>query len=193
MSRFFLIVRVHALALASVFVIACGEARPLPAPSGVPARGFDPETRLLTTDARDQAVNAAIERARGTVPQLLQRLNDPPPGLTYVGVKVRLGDPNGEGEHIWLYDVTYADGEIAGKLTENAQLFPKFRAGDMVRVQPQEISDWMIVENGWACGGFTTRIIAEEMTAGTRATFLAELGISRLPSRDSVCDDGLRS
>lgn len=155
-----------------------------------PAREFDGKTRLLRTDAGDDAMNAAVERARATVPELVARLEHAPPGLTYLGVKVRLGGPGDVGEHIWLYDVTYTDGTIAGKLIADAQMFPKFRAGDMVRVEPGEISDWMTVENGRACGGFTSRIMVAEMNAEERAAYFKEMGILRLPPGSTICDHG---
>jgi uncharacterized protein YegJ (DUF2314 family) len=143
---------------------------------------------MLNTNAGDQAMNAAMDRARATFPLFVAQLNNPA-GLGYVGAKIRLRDPDGVSEHIWLSDVTYADGKIRGKLTANAVLFPRFHAGDEVSVGRRELSDWMTVENGRTCGGFTTRIIAAEMTPKARSVFLAEMGTLRLPPGDSVCDD----
>lgn len=135
-------------------------------------------------------MNAAVERARATVPELVARLEHAPPGLTYLGVKARLDGPEGVREHIWLYDVTYADGMIAGKLIDDAQMFPEFHAGNVVRVEPREISDWMTVENGRACGGFTSRIMVAEMNAEEQAAYFKEMGIPRLPSGSAICDHG---
>jgi uncharacterized protein YegJ (DUF2314 family) len=179
----------RACVLAAVLV-ACGDAGRLPAKGGETARDYDGETRLLRTAVGDEAMNAAIERARATAPQVVARLQHAPPGLAYLGVKVRLGDPDEAGEHIWLYDVTYSDGKIEGKLVDDAEMFPDFRASDVVRVEPREISDWMTVENGRACGGFTSRIMVAEMNAEERAAYFAEMGIPRLPPGDAVCDDG---
>ena len=182
--------RMCILAAALVTASACGDAGPPPAQSGETARDFDGETRLLRTNPGDEGMNAAMDRARTTVPQLVARLQHAPPGLTYLGVKVRLGDPDGAGEHIWLYDVTYADGKIVGKLVDDGQLYPDFHANDVVRVDPQEISDWMTVEKDRACGGFTSRIMVAEMNAAERAAYFAEMDIPRLPPGDAVCDDG---
>jgi uncharacterized protein YegJ (DUF2314 family) len=181
--------RVCALTVALVAASACGDARKLPAQRGEPAREFDGKTRLLYTNAGDEAMNAAVERGRATVSQLLTRLEHTPRGLSYIGVKVRLGDPEGAGEHIWLYDVTYTDGTIAGKLMDDAQMLPGFHAGDVVRVEPGQISDWMTVENGRACGGFTNRVMLAEMNAKERAAYLTEMGIPRLPPGNTICDD----
>jgi uncharacterized protein YegJ (DUF2314 family) len=182
--------RMCVLLTALIAANACADPGRLPAQKDAPARDFDGETRLLRTDAGDNAMNAAVERARATVPQLVRRLEHAPPGLTYLGVKVRLGDPEGAGEHIWLYDVTYTGGTIGGKLMDDAQMFPELHAGDTVRVAPREISDWMTVENGRACGGFTSRIMAAEMNAEERAAYFKEMGIMRLPPGNAICDDG---
>lgn len=182
--------RVCALAAALAAVSACGDAGRVPAQGSEPARSFDEEAGILRVSTGDEAMNVAIDRARATVPQFVARLEDAPPGLTYLGAKVRVGDPAGMGEHIWLDDVTYTDGMIVGKLVNDAKTFPAFQAGDVVRVEPQEISDWMTVENGRACGGFTSRIVVAEASAQERAAYLKEMGIPRLPPGDAVCDDG---
>ncbi|HEX8831026.1 MAG TPA: DUF2314 domain-containing protein [Longimicrobium sp.] len=165
---------------------ACGRVEQ----AGKPVREFDEEKRIVHTNEDDQVMNAAIARARATAPQLIERLNHTPPGLSYLGVKAGLHGPGGVREHIWLSNVSYADGKIAGKLTEDARMFPGFNAGDVVRVEPGEISDWMTVENGRACGGFTSRIVLAEVTSEVRAAYMAEMGIPRLPPGDAVCDDG---
>src|SRR5688572_18837214 len=105
--------RAFAFSMALVAANACGGGERLAAQGGQPAREYDGDMRILRTGAGDDAMNAAIDRARATVPQFIQRLTNAPPGLTYMGVKVRLGESGEEGEHIWLYDVTYTDGKIA--------------------------------------------------------------------------------
>lgn len=182
--------RACAVSVALVAASAGAGARQLSAQGETPVRESDEKPLVLRVNTADTAMNAATERARATVPQLIAKLNDPPPGLTYLGVKVRLGDADEPGEHTWLYDVTYADGTISGKLAIDAQIVPGFRANDVVRVAPGEISDWMTVENGRACGGFTDRILVAKVNAEERAAHFAAMGIPRLPPGDAVCDDG---
>lgn len=183
--------RTCALSIALVSANACGGGeRPPAQQGGQPAREYDGDTRIFRIGTGDEAMNAAMDRARSTVPQFITQLEHPPRGLTYAGVKVRLGDPEGAGEHIWLYEVTYDDGMIAGKLSDDAQMIPGFHADEVVRVAPREISDWMTVEDGRACGGFTNRIVIGEVNAEQRAAYFAEMGIPRLPPGNAVCDDG---
>lgn len=169
------------LCAALLLASACGGA------DTAPRREADDEQRLLTVTAEDAEMNAAIARARATAPELLSRLRNPPPGMNYLGVKVRVGDGD-RREHIWLYDVREEGGAIVGRLTEDAVYYKQIRQGDTVRVSPGEISDWMTVENGHACGGFTARVMQPEMSAEERAAYLREMEIPRLPPGDLVCD-----
>ena len=183
--------RVCGLAMALLAASACGNAGRSSAQGPPPqtSSGSTPIVRYVSRE--DQAMNAAIARARATLPQFLPRLRNPPAGQSYLGVKVRLGGESA-GEHIWLYEVRYQGGRIVGRLVDDAELFPKFKRDDEVRVAPGEITDWMTVENGLACGGFTSRIMARSMTPDQRAAWMEEMGIARLPQGDTVCDEGAR-
>ena len=173
----------------------CSEAGPRIPPQEPPAeqgRVLDEEKNMLYVPQEDSGMNAAIARARASVPEFLPRLQHPPSGQSYVGVKVRLGEEGEEGEHIWLSDVRLQDGRIVGRLVDDAVYFPQWKRGAEVRVAPAEISDWMTVENGRACGGFTTRVVVRQMEPDARAAFLRDMGVERMPEGDAVCDDDAR-
>jgi uncharacterized protein YegJ (DUF2314 family) len=172
----------------------CGDRGPRtaarePPPEPAPARKFNEQKNILYVTEEDRQMNAAIARARATVGEFLPRLRHPPRGLSYMGVKMRLADTE-RGEHIWLYDLRLEDGRIAGRLVDDAESFPDWKHGDEVRVEPAEISDWMTVENGRVCGGFTSRIMVAQMDAEQRAAWLREMEIERMPAGDAVCDEG---
>jgi uncharacterized protein YegJ (DUF2314 family) len=173
--------------VAALALGGCGDqgARTPPAEQG---RVYDDKTRMLYVPIADTEMSHAIERARATLPEFLPRLQHPPAGQSYVGVKVRLGGDQ-EGEHIWLYEVRLEDGRIAGRLVDDAEYFPDRKRGEVVRVAPAEISDWMTVEDGRACGGFTSRVVVGQMDSTARAAWLREMEIERLPAGDAVCDE----
>ena len=103
-----------ALAMVLLAASASGDAGRLAAQDGTSSG-----TGLIQhVSSADQAMNAAIARARATLPEFLPRLQNPPPGQSYLGVKVRLGGER--GEHIWLYDVRWENGQIVGKLVDEA-------------------------------------------------------------------------
>jgi uncharacterized protein YegJ (DUF2314 family) len=160
-----------------------------PPPEPPPARKYDEKQNILYVSQEDRQMNAAIARARATVGEFLPRLEHPSKGLSYIGVKARLADAK-RGEHIWLYDLRLEDGRIVGRLVDDAENFPDWKHGDELRVEPAEISDWMTVENGRVCGGFTSRIMVAQMNAEQRAAWLREMEIARMPTGDAVCDEG---
>ncbi|HEX6747146.1 MAG TPA: DUF2314 domain-containing protein [Longimicrobium sp.] len=137
----------------------------------------------------DAEMNAAIARARATSGELLARLRQPPSGMSYLGVKVQVGDDR-RGEHIWLYGVRLEGERIAGRLLDDAEYFPQYHQGDEIRVLPSEISDWMTVEDGHACGGFTARVLIPRLSPAERKEYLRSMEIPRLPPGDQVCDGG---
>lgn len=146
--------RWRALILFCVGLLACtsGESNP----NVIYFSGDDPEMR------------AAIDSARATVGFFLQRLTEPPASQTYASVKLRFGDST-LGEHIWLDSVHFDGQQLHGQLDEDAVDFPDLKAGQWVSGSPDEISDWMIVDGGIVCGGFTSRVAREHMSGAERA------------------------
>lgn len=175
------------LTLAMLAASAHGDAGRLAAQGGT-SSGTGP---IQHVSAEDRAMNAAIARARATLPEFLPRLQNPPPGQSYLGVKVRLGGQD-RGEHIWLYDVRWENGQIVGKLVDDAVYYPRWRRDAVFRVAPERISDWMTVQNGRVCGGFTSRLMVARLSAEQRARWLRSMQVERFPAGDAVCDEGPR-
>jgi uncharacterized protein YegJ (DUF2314 family) len=168
---------------------ACGDAGRSSA-QDPPARTVDAAKNIVNVSNEDAEMNAAIDRARATVHDFLPHLQNPPKGQEYLGVKVRLGDDPQRGEHIWLYDVRYDGGRIAGKLMDDADYFPQWKQGATVRVAPEEITDWMTVENGHVCGGFTSRVVVSTLPPEQQREWFTAMDIGGLPAGTAVCDEG---
>jgi uncharacterized protein YegJ (DUF2314 family) len=179
LSRGFRIPVLAAALLACAAVAAkAQDGKPAPTASNIP---------IVNVKDDDAEMNAAIARARATADELAARLRRPPPAQSYLGVKVQLGDED-SGEHIWLYDVRLEGDRIVGRLLEDAEYYPRYHRGDVIRVLPAEISDWMTVEGGRVCGGFTARVLIPRLTPGERKQYLQSMEIRRLPPGDRVCD-----
>jgi uncharacterized protein YegJ (DUF2314 family) len=150
-----------------------------------------PYGTVVDVRAREAAMNAALDsamaRARATSGQLLARLRRPPPGLSNASVKVSFSSDS-HVEQIWVRDVRLKGDTLVGRLVDDAQHFPQYHRGDWIRVLPAEISDWMTVESGRACGGFTDRVLVVRVTPAERKRYYQSMGIRRLPPGDLVCD-----
>lgn len=141
----------------------------------------DSSSNIARFSGDDPEMNAAIDSARATVGFFLERIADPPPSQTYASVKVRFGDST-LGEHIWLDSVSFDGVRLHGLLNEDAVDFPDLKRGDSVSRAPDQISDWMIVDGGVVCGGFTTRVVREHMSVAERASADSSLAWTGLVS-----------
>jgi uncharacterized protein YegJ (DUF2314 family) len=85
-------------------------------------------------------------------------------------VKVRFKTDNG-GEHIWADSITYKNGSYYGILDEDAVAVDNVKAGDRVKINPENISDWLFSDHGIMRGGYTIKVIRNKMSPEKRAHF----------------------
>src|SRR5262245_57451102 len=105
----------------SFALVACGRGDA----SGQPGKKTAATGTIYNVEQSDAEMNAAVSRARATSGELVARLRRPPANLGYLGVKVRLGDNDARGEHIWLFNVRLDGDRIAGRLVDDAAHFPR--------------------------------------------------------------------
>ncbi|MBV8481709.1 MAG: DUF2314 domain-containing protein [Verrucomicrobia bacterium] len=103
-----------------------------------------------------------VAQARKTVRKFIDALQHPAPGETDFEVKKPLVQ-NGEVEHIWLSDVKFIGGRFQGKIDNIPVKVKGLKLGEMVSVNPDEISDWVFVDNGKLVGGYTIRAHYNEL------------------------------
>ena len=174
--------RVCGLAVVLTSAGACGD------DGGAHGTVYDAKRQIVGVPKGDEAMDRAISHARSTVRAFLPHLQSPPAGQSYLGVKVAVGEES--AEHIWLYDTRYDAGQIVGRLRDDAEYVAGFHQGDEVRVRPEQVSDWMTIEDGHVCGGFTTRLIVAQLPPEEQARWFQGMGVQRLPQGDAVCDEG---
>lgn len=141
---------------------------------------------VCSYDAGDPKMAAARARARATVGVLLEELEHPSPERIYVSAQVRVSEGT-PGEHIWLDEVRYERGELAGTLSEDATGLPRFRKGLAMRVRPGEVLDWMVVEADSVCGAFSLRVDWARMDQAEKDGLLQAFGFDALPPAEQVC------
>jgi uncharacterized protein YegJ (DUF2314 family) len=176
------------LFLAAVLVACAGVGGACAQPGKKAQSSASTTGTVVRVRSEDEAMNHAIDRARAISGDLLARLRNPPATQSYLGVKVRVGGEDG-AEHIWLYGVHLEGEQIVGRLLDDAEYYPNVHRGDEMRVTPAEISDWMVIDGGRACGGFTVRVMLPMMSEAERADYFRSMEITRLPEGDRVCDN----
>jgi uncharacterized protein YegJ (DUF2314 family) len=111
------------------------------------------------------------------VDEFIKRIITPHPARTFAAVKVRFFPPDAAPQDIWLDEVTYKDGVFHGLMGDDLPSLKLF-FGDPVTAAPEEILDWMIVEDGKLIGGATIRLAYRRMTPEEKQNFLETLDYS---------------
>jgi uncharacterized protein YegJ (DUF2314 family) len=116
------------------------------------------------------AMHEAVRKARKTVRKFIEALQHPTPGETDFEVKKPFVQ-KGEIEHIWLSDVKFVGGRFQGKVDNVPAKITSLKLGQVVSVNPDEISDWVYINNGKLVGGYTIRAHYNELTGKQKKEF----------------------
>ena len=137
----------------------------------------DGEPPITFVEKGDPAMASAIEKARATVDQFTAALEDPQPGQGDFSIKYPVVD--GEMvEHMWLVPVRFEDGRFIGNINNEPYDVTTVKLGDEVTVAPDEISDWMYVEDNKLVGGYTIRVFRDQLNDAERKALDADLGFT---------------
>jgi uncharacterized protein YegJ (DUF2314 family) len=128
----------------------------------------EPEYFEVTKD--HAAMHRAVIQARKTVGKFILALNHPAPGQQDFEVKKPFiqGD---QVEHIWLSDVRFVGNRFQGRLDNQPRKIRGLKLGQLVSVNPDEISDWLYVDNGKLVGGYTVRAHYNELSPQQKQQF----------------------
>jgi uncharacterized protein YegJ (DUF2314 family) len=116
---------------------------------------------------KDLEMRDAVLTARKTVHSFIKVLKNPSPTQRDFEVKKRFAQGS-EKEHIWLSDVTFNGTLFYGKVDNTPIKMKGIKLGDRVSVNPTKISDWAYVDNGNLVGGYTIRVLYNELSPQRR-------------------------
>ena len=124
----------------------------------------EPVFRAIHDD--DPEIIEAHARASATIPEFLLRVRRG--GKVQVMAKLRFKDPDlsdqlGEDRffYLWLSEVVYHPDEelFSGVFFEIPQGFEKWhQVGQRLGFEPEDMFDWMVIDDGHLRGGFTIRV-----------------------------------
>ena len=120
-------------------------------------------------------MTAAIAEARATVGGFIARLEHGP-AAAYAAVKapVTQGD---EREHLWLSPVRVTAGRFEGIVANVPEYVHGLAMGDTLRLSPDSISDWMLIDRDTVYGGYTVYVLRDRMSARNRRAFDSTQGV----------------
>ena len=118
-----------------------------------------------TVSTQNEAVNAAIEKAKRTLPVFFERLDKPQRGDTDFQIKIRFvtnQPPN--GEHVWARDVRRDGTNISATIATVPRNIPDLKQGQRVTVPITQVTDWLIENGGKYHGAYTVRALLPFMS-----------------------------
>jgi uncharacterized protein YegJ (DUF2314 family) len=130
--------------------------------------GVEPEHFQVKDD--DAEMGGAVKKARKTVKTFIAAVQHP----TSVQRDFTVKKPyihDGLVEHIWLSDVTFSGGRFHGKVDNRPRSIPNLKMGDRASANPNEITDWAFVDKGTLVGGYTIRVLFNELTPERKKAF----------------------
>ena len=108
-------------------------------------------------DGADPEMSAAIQAARETISSFFDAFEDPQPNQTGFLLKIRYVEGE-RSEHIWLADLDFATMPATGTVA-NETTFPGLAYMQRGSFVPDQITDWMYLEDDKLVGGYTTRLL----------------------------------
>jgi len=159
-----------ALTVTLLAVTGCGDDKK----DGVVRRDGEPD---YVQALDEQAMDKAIAKARTTWQEFAQALAKPSNSMRGFSIKkgFRVED-DPEAEHIWLTNVSFDGERFKGEVNNEPVDTKEVRIGEVVEVTPEELSDWMYIENGILRGGFTIRVLVEQDPPEEQEKFFKQVG-----------------
>ncbi|MEO5716493.1 MAG: DUF2314 domain-containing protein [Luteolibacter sp.] len=130
------------------------------------------EPDVFNFESEDPEMNAAIAEAKRTTDSFLKILSDPKSKQTDFSAKRPYPTKGNSGyEHIWISNLSYDGKLLHGNISDEPLNIPNLKFDEAVSFPPDELSDWMYMEDKKVVGGYTVHVARKHMTAGEGAEF----------------------
>lgn len=140
-------------------------------PEKVSKAGVEPGCIYIKDD--DTAMQTAVQSARRRVGQFIAAVKSPSKSQRSFEVKKPIVEGD-KVEQVWLRDVTYDGKRFHGRVDNQCVDVKGVKMGDKASVAPEEVSDWMFVENDKLVGGYTVRELYKRLSPEQQKEFEKE-------------------
>ena len=114
-------------------------------------------------NASDPAMQAAIKKARKTLPDFWAAKAKNDDAYYSFSIKAGLKTSDDSLEHIWVADISRDGEKITGTLSNVPADLPNLNIGDEVSFSKDEVTDWQYVYDGKVYGHYTTAVLIKTM------------------------------
>jgi uncharacterized protein YegJ (DUF2314 family) len=77
---------------------------------------------------------------------------------------------------MWINSLRFDGKVFHGRLNNNPYEVKAVKLGDIVTVDPKDVSDWMYIDKGKLIGGYTIRVVTDKLSPAERKAFEKEGG-----------------
>jgi len=155
---------------ALLFSAGYAQDKATPGAGKVIKRPGQPNCLHVTDDHKKMA--KATQKARKTMTKFIAALRSPKSNQSRFAVK----KPFIEGkkvEHLWVKELSFDGKVFRGRIDNTPVGLKRVHLGDKVTVSPEEISDWMFVQNDRLIGGYTIQAMCSHLSPAQKKQFEA--------------------
>lgn len=119
--------------------------------------------KTVTVDDADAEMNAAIARARESLPVFWEHFENPGPGEDTFSLKVGIPYGGNNAEHFWLGEIVRNGDRLSGIIKNDPNYALQVARGQRYEFNQADISDWLFTRNGKVVGNQTVRPMLPRM------------------------------
>ena len=162
------------IGLVFVLLVSCSPLAPTSTSTPNPPTRIVPHTQIPTL--ADEELADAVRQAQETLPLWRQEFIAPKKPYSMTSLKVRFAGDDGI-EDMWTEPLFILDNIYTVRMVEGVTLEMGIHPERILDVKPQDIVDWMLLEeDGTVVGGYTLRLEYERMTPEQQKRYLEITG-----------------
>src|SRR5580692_2115286 len=96
------------------------------------------DDKTISVSGDDAEMNAAIAKARASLPDFWQVYEKREQGESDFSLKVKITD-NGKIEHFWVVDIERKNGKITGTINNDPDIVKNVKLGDKITINEPDI------------------------------------------------------
>jgi uncharacterized protein YegJ (DUF2314 family) len=128
------------------------------------------EPNIYSTPSDDKEMNEVISKAKNTLDQFDKALLSNKFDTSTFALKVKFPTETG-AEHIWATNIKIENTSYYGIVDNLPNTTTQVKLGERIKLNKNDITDWMYSDNGTLSGGYTIKLIRNRMTEDERKKF----------------------
>jgi uncharacterized protein YegJ (DUF2314 family) len=129
---------------------------------------------IVSVPDDDPDMVGAMQKAKETLPDFVEILQTPNTGERFLLLKARFVD-GVDIEHMWVADLVEDGDGFRGVVADEPKVVKTVTFKQPVKITRDQITDWMVIQDGKVKGALTTRVLLTKMTPKQKKAFLRSM------------------